>query len=319
VKEIGFPVSRRENELRRAILPEDLERIEHPECCFFEKGFGDPLGIDDRAYVERGASIAERANVLQREVICNPKALDPDMIGLLKSGQTLFGWLHAVQGVEITDILVDHGMTGIAWEDMYEGQVHVFWRNNEIAGEAAVVHAARFSGKAPYEWNVALLGRGNCARGAWRILEKLGAAVMLYPKERMFQLKNHIEAYDVVVNALHWDVFDKRLVLSRDDVRRMRQGSMIVDIACDAEGMCIETSHPTTIADPIFIDEGVIHYAVDHTPAIFYFTASVAISRAISTYINAIINEEANEVLENATVIRDGEIIDAKIKKFQNR
>jgi N5-(carboxyethyl)ornithine synthase len=320
MKTIGFPISRKENEFRRAILPEDLRSMRHPGNCFIEKGFGEAVGVDDGEFERAGARPASRDEVLSKDVICNPKGLDDDMTPFCKSAKTLFGWVHAVQGREITDTLLASRMTAIAWEDMFEeGRLHVFWRNNEIAGEAAVIHAARFSGRLPYEWNAAILGRGNCARGAFRILEKMGARVMIYPKERMFKLREEVERYDVVVNALLWDVFDKRLVLSASDVKRMKKGSMIVDVSCDSEGMCIETTHPTTIADPAYVRDGVIHYAVDHTASLFRISATRAISAAAAPYLDLIIEGAPNAVLDKATIIRDGKILDERIRRFQNR
>jgi N5-(carboxyethyl)ornithine synthase len=320
MKTIGFPVSRKENEFRRAITPEDLRAMKHPGSCYIERGFGDVLGVSDAEYERAGAHAASREEVLAADIVCNPKALDADMVPRLKPGGTLFGWVHAVQGREITDILVKGRMTAVAWEDMFEeGRLHVFWRNNEIAGEAAVIHAAQFSGRLPYEWTVAVLGRGHCARGAIRILEKMGARVTVYPKERMFRLRTEVERYDVVVNALLWDVFDTRLVLAAADLKRMPRGSMIIDVSCDAEGMCIETTHPTTIADPVYVREGVVHYAVDHTASLFRHSATRAISAAASPYLDMLAAGESNAVLEAATIIRDGKILDERIKRFQNR
>jgi N5-(carboxyethyl)ornithine synthase len=320
MKTIGFPISRKENEFRRAILPADLRKMKHPASCFVEKGFGEVIGVADEEYRATGARPASREEVLSKDVICNPKGLDPDMIPFCRSAKTLFGWIHAVQGREITDTLVESRMTAIAWEDMFEeGRLHVFWRNNEIAGEAAVIHAAQFSGRLPYEWNAAILGRGNCGRGAFRILEKMGARVTIYPKERMFRLREEVERYDVVVNALLWDVFDTRLVLSAGDLARMRPGSMIIDVSCDSEGMCIETTHPTTIDDPVYVRDGVVHYAVDHTASLFRRSATSAISAATAPYLDLIIEGTANPVLDAATIIRDGKILDERIKRFQNR
>jgi N5-(carboxyethyl)ornithine synthase len=320
MKTIGFPISRKENEFRRAITPERLRAMKHPGSCWIERGFGDVLGVSDVEYERAGARVAGREEVLSRDIVCNPKGLDPDMIALLKPGAVLFGWIHAVQGREITDVLVNGRMTAVAWEDMFEeGRFHVFWRNNEIAGESAVIHAAQFSGRLPYEWNAAVLGRGNCARGAIRILEKMGARATIYPKERMFRLRTEIERYDVVVNALLWDVFDTRLVLAAADLKRMPKGSMIIDVSCDAEGMCIETSHPTTIADPVYVRDGVIHYAVDHTASLFRHSATRAISAAASPYLDALAAGESNAVLDAATIIREGKILDERIKRFQNR
>jgi len=94
---------------------------------------------------------------------------------------------------------------------------------------------------------------------------------------------------------------------------------MIIDVSCDAEGMCIETTHPTTIADPVYVREGVIHYAVDHTASLFRHSATRAIGAAVSPYLDMLAAGESNAVLDAATIVREGKILDERIKRFQNR
>jgi len=160
MKEIGFPISRKENERRRAVVPSDLAGMANPGMCWLEEGFGEVLGIADESWIEAGARVATREEVLARDIICNPKGLDEDMVDSLREGQTLFGWIHAVQGRRITDVLTEKSMTAVAWEDMYEDGVHTFRRNNEIAGEAAIIHAAPFTGRLPCEWKFSAAGPG---------------------------------------------------------------------------------------------------------------------------------------------------------------
>jgi len=316
---IGFPISHKENERRRALLPPDLAKMKNPGHCYFEKGFGKPLNITDDEYIEAGGSIAGREDILEMDVICNPKALDPDMVDFLRPGQVLFGWVHAVQNRKVTDILVEKSMTGIAWGEMFENERHVFSRNNEIAGAGAVIHGSCFSGRMPEEWKAALLGLGNCGRGAERILDGYGAEITVYHRDRVFDLKDELGRYNLIVNTLLWDELEERLVLSRDDIRRMADGSMIIDVSCDSEGICLETTHPTTVDDPVYTLEGVIHYAVDHIPTLFHLSASRSISAELPGYLDCLVEGSENRVLEEATVIRDGEILDERIIRFQKR
>ena len=89
-------------------------------------------------------------------------------------------------------------------------------------------------------------------------------------------------------------------------------------MSCDEKG-AIETSHPTTIDNPIYLVDNIIHYAVDHTPSIFYQTFSLECSKTITEYINDLVLEKDNEVLKNATIIGNGKILDQKIKIYQRR
>lgn len=315
---IGFPISHKENENRRALVPDDARRIAHPECLVVEKGYGEVLGIADEEYLASGALIVSREEVLAQPVICDPKIGDAEYLGDLK-GQTIFGWVHAVLNRDITDKLIAGKLTAYAWEDMYADGRHVFWRNNEIAGEAAIAHAYLCHGVFPYHTKVAVIGRGNIARGAMSALKALGAEVDVYTRTMEALIREKLPDYDVVVNAILWDKMRKDHIIYRDDLKRMKRGSMIIDISCDRAG-AIETSVPTTIADPTYVVDGVRHYVVDHTPALFYKSTSMAISEVLPRYLDALIEGGAEgDVLKKSLIVRDGIVIDQRINDFQRR
>lgn len=318
MKTIGFVISRKENELRRALVPTDLSKIKHLHNLYFEKGYGEILGYSDEDYRKMGVNIIEREIVYEQDIICNPKAPEPEEQKLFHKGQTPFGWIHAVQGREITDFLIDKKMSAIAWEEMFEKGRHVFWRNNELAGEAGVIHAFLYYGRLPYECSVAVIGKGNTARGAIRVLEKMGAKITIYDRKTVLFLRDELEKYDVIVNAVLWDVFRKDRLIYKEDLKKMKKGAMIIDISCDEE-MEIETSHATTFKDPVYSVDGIIHYVVDHTASLFWKTATESISKEIKKYVDDLIEGNDNEVLKNATIIKNGKILDEKITKFQNR
>ena len=313
---IGFPVSHKENENRRALLPADVVKTAHPECLLFENGYGDVLGYKDVDYLVAGAQIGTRQEVLKCPIICDPKIGDADYLDTLKD-QTVFGWVHAVLNRDITDKLIAGNLTAYAWEEMYENGRHVFWRNNEIAGEAAIAHAYICHGVFPYLTKVAVLGRGNIARGAIRALYSMGADVRQYDRHSEKLLNQELSEYDVVVNAILWDKMRKDHVIYREDLKRMKRGAMIIDISCDRAG-AIETSVPTTIDNPTYVVDGVTHYVVDHTPALFYKSTSAAISQVIPPYLDSLINGAwcGNE---KALIVHAGKIIDQTINKFQGR
>ena len=156
MKTIGFAISHKENENRRALIPDDIERICHPEYIYIEEGYGDVLGYGDEDYLRHGiGGICSREELLKKDVICDPKIGDAEYLEQLDS-QTIFGWIHAVQNRDITDKLIQSRLTVYAWEDMYEDGRHSFWRNNEIAGEAAVFHAYMCHGIFPYNTKAAI-------------------------------------------------------------------------------------------------------------------------------------------------------------------
>ena len=316
MNKVGFPIPQKENERRRALLPPHLASVTHRDELVFENGYGEVMGYGDEAYERLGAVVADTAAVCACPIICNSKPSVTDEY--FQPGKTIFGWIHAVQGRRITDAMVEKQMTAIAWEDMFEGGRHIFWRNNELSGEAAVMHALLQWGRVANECRAALIGRGNVARGACRALERLGCAVMVYDRKTVHLLRDEIGQYDIIVNAVSWDVFRTDHLVYEEDMAKMKPGSLIIDVSCD-EAMGVETSRPTTIADPVYWHGGVLHYAVDHTPALLFRTASESISSTVSRFIDALVLGRDDPVLETATVVRKGKILDEKIIRFQNR
>ena len=318
MKTIGFPISTKENEKRRCLLPKHISSIKNNSCIYVENGYGNVLGFNDEDYIKEGIHVLPKEEVLKKDVICDPKIGDAQYLSQLKN-QVVFGWIHAVQNKNITDILVNNKITAYAWEDMYEEGRHVFWRNNEIAGEAAIMHAYTLYGLFPYNTKVAILGRGNVARGALKILTLMGAKVMIYTRQTEQLFRKEISEYDVIVNAILWDTSRKDHIIYKEDLKRMKRGALIIDISCDRNGG-IETCIPTTIDQPTYTIDGITHYAVDHTPTLFYKTISESLSEIIVSYVDDLIEGKPdNEILNKSLIIDHGEIIDQRIITFQNR
>ena len=195
---------------------------------------------------------------------------------------------------------------------------HVFWRNNELAGEAAVLHAFQCYAKMPYETKVAVIGNGNTARGVIKILNMLGAEIMQYTKKTEKLLRDEIGNYDVIVNCVLWDIFRKDHIIYKEDLLKMKKDAMIIDVSCDKNG-AIESSSPTTIESPTYLMNGVLHYVVDHTPSIFYKTFSRNNSELIYPYLEELMQETPGQVLRQALIFEKGEIVDQNIRMYQNR
>ena len=125
MKTIGFPISHKENENRRAIIPEDIKKISNPGLVFVETGFGDVLGISDEEYKNVGCNICSHQEAIQKDIVCDPKIGDADYLDSLHKGQTIFGWVHATQNRDITDKIVNNEVTAYSWEKMFEKGRHV--------------------------------------------------------------------------------------------------------------------------------------------------------------------------------------------------
>lgn len=317
MKTVGLPISHKENEKRRALIPSDIKYINNPHYIYIEEGYGHVLGYSDYDYIKYGVNVVPRDEVLSKDIICDPKIGDAEYLDKLRD-QTIFGWIHAVQNREITDIIVTNRLSSYAWEDMYENGRHSFWRNNEIAGEAAVFHAYMCHGTLPYHTNAAVIGRGNIARGAVKVLNFMGADVVQYDRKSEGLFRKELPLYDVIVNAILWDTTRKDHIIYKEDLKRMKSNALIIDISCDRNGG-IETSVPTTIENPIYIVDGISHYVVDHTPSLFWKTTSDSISSVFVRYIDMLILGKPNDVLLSAHNFEAGDILDERIIKYQNR
>ena len=148
----------------------------------------------------------------------------------------------------------------------------------------------------------------------------MGAQVCSYDRKTEELFQNELGNFDVVVNSILWDTSRKDHIIYKSDLKRMKSGSMIIDISCDKAG-AIETSIPTTIEKPDYIIDGIRHYVVDHTPSLFYKSSSIDISKEVVKYIDFFINndEESNTILKQAHIIDNGSILDQRIITFQNR
>lgn len=316
---VGFPIPHKENEKRRALIPSDISYLRNPECLYIETGYGDVLGYSDSQYIQVGVNVASRNEILTKDIICDPKIGDAEYLSALHN-QTIFGWIHAVQNRDITDKIINGRLTAFAWEDMYQKGRHCFWRNNEIAGEAAVFHAYMCHGIFPYNTKAAVLGRGNTARGAIKTLNYLGAEVTQYDRRTEALFREELGDYDVIVNCILWDTTRKDHIIYRSDLKRMKRNALLIDISCDRGGG-VETSIPTTIDNPIYMVDGVTHYVVDHTPALFWKTTSESISSEVVKYLDFLIENhpESSNVLLHAKNFDCGHILDSRIVTFQNR
>ncbi len=317
---IGFVKSSKSGEKRIAILPKNLDMIHNTEYLRFEKGYGEELGFSDSEYEAKGVKIVSKQEALNCDVITDVKLGDADYLDLIGNNRVLFGWAHAVQNLDFTTVALEKKHTVIAWEEIFEDGRYAFYRNREIAGEAAVLHAFRYSKKMPYDAKVAIIGNGQTAKGALRILHGLGANVDVYNRKLEHLFKKNLFNYDVIINCVMWDTSRDDKLIYRNDIKKMKDGTLIIDISCDPY-LEIETSHPTTIDNPVYVVDGVIHYCVDNTPAMYPITVSKEISKVLCKYIDYLITGSIDECmpLKDAIVLNKGAIVDKRIADFRKK
>lgn len=316
MKTMGFVISHKNNERRRAILPEHFSGIKNPGMMFFETGYGESLGISDDEYRAQGANIVTREEALDCGIIVDVKLGDADYMDVLEKGKILCGWAHTVQNVDFTSKVLEGEHTVIAWEEIFEDGRYIFYRNRELAGEAAVMQGFRYSGRMPYDAKVAIIGNGQVAKGAMRVLHGLGAEIDVYGRKHEALFRKNMANYDVIVNCVFWDTSRTDRLIYRDDLKRLKKGTLIIDVSCDPY-LEIETSHPTTIDDPVYEVDGIIHYAVDNTPAMFPVTVTKCLSSGYSKYVDSILSGDYPDSIKKAVVIENGHIIDQRIRDFR--
>ena len=313
---MGLLISHKNTEKRRAILPEQVAQLRNRDLMYFETGYGLSVDRTDEEYAAAGAHVVSREEAMKCDIIVDVKLGDADYLDQLEDGKILFGWAHAAQGVDFTSKCLEKNFTVIAWEEIFEDGRYIFYRNREVAGEAAIMQAFCNYGKMPYDCRVAVIGNGQTAKGAIRILNGLGAEVDVFPRkqEKLF-LKKKFD-YDVIVNCVMWDISRTDRLIYREDLKKMRPHTMIIDVSCDPH-LEIETSHPTTISDPVYEVDGVIHYTVDNTPAMFPYTVTKVLSDGNVRMMDDVIEGTYPPALLEAMVIDKGHIRSKSVWDFR--
>ncbi len=325
--------SRKVDERRLAIHPDHLDRIA-PEVrarLYLEQGYGERFGATDADLADLVAGLRSRDELLeQSDVVVLPKPVIEDL-QQLHQGQTIWGWPHCVQDRELTQVAIDNGLTLIAWEAMNHWTstgafgVHVFHKNNELAGYCSVIHALTLRGSTGdygRRLRAVVISFGATARGAVRGLAALGitdvtvltqrsvtsvASPMAFVRMQQFgpapddegqmvieegessrPLAEMLAEYDVVVNCILQDTDNPLMFVTEDDLPTFRSGTVFVDVSCD-EGMGFPWARPTTFAAPMFeVGDGVHYYAVDHSPSYLWNSTTWEISEAVLEYLPTI-------------------------------
>lgn len=324
---IGIPKERTLEEKRVALAPAGvLELIKAGHTVYIETGAGAESRFSDEEYRKLGAIIAySREEVYQRsEMIVKIAPLTEEESEMLEERQILFSFLHlALSKSKVVENLLRKKITAIGYELISEnGNYPVLNSMGEIAGQMAVQVAERYlesshpksrgvliggvAGVAPAA--VVILGAGVVGFNAARAALGRGAQVIILDKdikklryiEDIFDKKittvisndytiaRGVKFADILIGAVSVgkDIRTPHIV-TEDMVKTMKEGSVIVDVSID-QGGCIQTSRPTTISNPVFVQHNVIHFCVPNMPAMVARTASYALTNATIKYITTI-------------------------------
>lgn len=313
---MAFVRSEKPHEKRIAILPQDMEAIQHLDKLYFETGYGADFQIDDSEYTQLGCHVVSKEEALEQDIICDAKIGEASYLERIHEHKILVGWIHAGADKALTDVLVKKKHKCYAWEDLYESERHLFWQNNQIAGAGGVMNALQYTGFFPYGLQAGILGRGDSAAGAFYMLTNLGAQVRQYSRKQEGLFIKELGELDIIVMAIRWDTLRKDHLITALSRKHMKKDAIIIDISDDVNG-AIEHSKSTSISDAIYYLNDIMVYSVCNVPSIYYKTATRGISKVMSTLIDAYIEQRDDSTLNNSIIIDNGNILDQNIIEQQ--
>jgi len=338
--------SRKEDEKRVPIHPDHLPRLpeEIRKQLVFEKGYGKPFGLDDDFFISQSGGVDSRHELLTElgsVIIAKPVLADLQEI---REGGFIWGYPHCAQQNDITQTAIDRKLTLIAFEDMFvwspSGQKgrHTFYKNNEMAGYCAVLHALQlkgFDGHYGNQRKVIIFSFGAVSRGAIYALKAHGFRDITICIQRpdyevreevldvhyvriregndnearmvtvehdgtVRPLSDLISESEIIINGIYQDTDNPIDFVLEEEKDILKPGCLIIDVSCD-EGMGFYFAKPTTFKNPLLHINNIDYYAVDHTPSYLWESASRSISGALIIYLSAIL-EGRKSWMNNSTI-----------------
>jgi len=359
--------SLKEKEKRVPIHPEHIKGIPQRlrEQITFEEGYGGRFGMNDNALARlTSGRVACREEILNGfDCVLLPKPLAEDL-SQVREGAIVWGWPHCVQQKEITQVSIERKLTLIAWEEMFtwsrtdEKSMHIFYKNNEMAGYAGVDHALSLTGTTGYygkSLKAVVFSFGSVSRGALYALQgQRFRDITVYTGRPSTEVKDQLPGISfkqvkednsgnllvvesdshsrpiaealsdvqIIVNGTLQDTAQPKMFVPAHDADKLMKGALIIDISCD-EGMGFWCAKPTSFEHPMFEVAGKFYYAVDHSPSFYWNSASWEISKALLPFLSDVIGGpntwEKNKTISKSIEIRNGVIQNTKILSFQNR
>jgi len=348
---VGVPKEIKVHEYRVGLTPSSVrELIHHGHQVAVETEAGAGIGFGDEAYRAVGAEVlATPAEVFAAaDMIVKVKEPQEREYGLLRAGQILYTYLHLAPDITQTQGLIDSGCIAVAYETVTSerGGLPLLSPMSEVAGRMSVQVGAHclekeqggsgmLLGGVPgvAAAKVVIIGGGVAGTNAARMAMGMEAHVTVIDKslERLYALdlqfgpmlntiystvdaiESHVVGADLVVGAVLLPGAAAPKLVTRDMVRQMRPGSVLVDIAID-QGGCFETSRPTTHSEPTFVEEGCVHYCVTNMPGAVARTSTIALNNATLPFALALADKGYRLALNDDAHLRNGlNVADGKV------
>ena len=338
---IGVPKEIKDHEYRVALLPSAAYLlIGRGHKVIVQSGAGIGAGYPDDDYRHAGATVVGSAKEVfgPADLIVKVKEPQPAECAMLRRGQIIFTYLHLAASKSLTESLVATGVTAIAYETIeVNRRLPLLEPMSEIAGRMSVLvggyYLAKHNGGSGVllggvpgvlPGKVVVLGGGVSGINAARMATGLGADVTvlevdvermrflditLHTAHTLYSSEAHLleqlPAVDLLIGAVLVPGAKAPKLVSREMLRRMRPGSVFVDIAID-QGGCAVTSRPTTHHDPVYVDEGVVHYCVANMPGAYSRTATQALTNVTHRFIELLADQGLAEACQKQPALRGG-------------
>jgi len=338
---IGVPKEIKEQEYRVALLPSAAyQLIKRGHEVLVEAGAGQGSGYPDSDYERAGATmVRDHAAIFAKaDLVVKVKEPLPSEYSLLRTGQVLFTYLHLAADRALTDALLKSGVTALAYETIeVNRRLPLLEPMSEIAGRMSILVGGYFLAKhnggsgvllggvpGVLPGRVVVLGGGTSGINAARMAQGLGADVTilevdlermrflditLHTAHTLYSNEAHLlellPSVDLLIGAVLLPGARAPKLINREMLRRMRSGSVLVDIAID-QGGCAETSRPTTHHNPVYVEEGVTHYCVANMPGAYARTATQALTNVTYRYIELLADNGLAEACERQPALLGG-------------
>ena len=337
---IGVPREIKDNEFRVAMVPAGVRAaVGAGHRVVIEGSAGLGSSITDAAFREAGAEILPvAAEVFERaELIVKVKEPLPEEFKYLRSGLTVFTFLHLAANKPLFNALIEQGVTAVAYEtiELTDGRTPVLEPMSEVAGRLSVQIGADLLLKSSGGSGVLLSGVPGVARGkvliigagvvgqnALKIAVGLGAEVTIINKNigrlrridefygtrvgtiaaNAYNIEEAVRRADLVIGAVHVPGARTPKLVTRQMVGSMKKGSVIVDVSVD-QGGAVETTRPTTHSEPVFVLDGVLHYGVTNMPGAVPRTSTYALTNATLPYLLKIASGGLKGLLEDPALL----------------
>ncbi len=335
---IGIPKEIKTHEYRVAITPSGVEELKRDgHTVLIETSAGEGSGYSDKEYLDVDGDIVDKETLFKKaDLIVKVKEPLPEEYDLIKERQALFTFLHLAPNLELTRVLIDKKVTAIGYETLKkDGQLPILAPMSEIAGRMSPIIGSYYlqkihggSGILPTgvcgvkPARLLILGAGVVGINAARIGLSLGldTTVMNRGIERLqkideifsgkvktlpltaYNLKEEIKEADIVVGAILVPGGRTPILITKEMLKTMKRGSVIVDVSVD-QGGCVETARPTTHNNPIYEIDGIIHYTVANMPGAYPRTSTLALTNVTLPYIRLIAKKGIERaIIENPEI-----------------